>query len=62
MGYFRKYKKSDYTSDECRDHCERLVGWMAATDKKKDIEKWAQEWAEFRELLARHEGNNYESG
>ena len=58
MGYFRKHKRSDHNADECRKRCRRLLDSMAATEDTDQIEVLAHEWAEYRELLARHEGNN----
>jgi len=59
MGFFRRHKLSDYTADECREELARLQGVI-----KRDVHlgirgvKLLEEWACFRELLARHEGKN----
>jgi len=66
MGFFRRYKLSDYTADECRKRCQDVVNALSS-NRESDrvflsynnrVEKFMEEWACFRELLARHEGNN----
>lgn len=58
MGHFRKHKLSDFTAAECRSNCLALLVKMRQCFDVKKLESLAQEWAEFRELLARHEGKN----
>lgn len=58
MGFFRRYKLSDYTADECREEMDQLVYEVTGCDNQKRIEKMMEEWACFRELLARHEKQN----
>lgn len=66
MGYFRRFKLSDYTADECRSRCQEMVNALSS-NRESDrvyvnlngrVEKFMDEWACFRELLARHEGKN----
>ena len=59
MGYFRRYKLSHYTADECR----KILGDIQ--DAILDCEAsdvalvgLLEEWGCVRELLARHEGKN----
>lgn len=66
MGYFRRYKKSNYSPGFCRDELARLQDAIVAhsrgqfTDSKDEaaLVELLEEWASFRELLARHEGHN----
>jgi len=65
MGFFRCYKLSDYTADECRAEMDQLL-WRVFNNSDHDgentsaegVERLMEEWACFRELLARHEGKN----
>lgn len=58
MGWFRKHKKTDYSADDCRKKCSRLLKEMSVEIDCEKLESLAQQWAEFRELLARHENQN----
>lgn len=58
MGFFRRYKLSDYTADECREEMEQLVYDITGCEDFKRIDKMMTEWGCYRELLARHEGKN----
>ena len=58
MGFFRRYKLTDYTADECRDQLEQLEYDVTGADKLKDIKRIMEEWGCYRELLARHEKKN----
>ena len=61
MGFFRRYKLTDYTADECRAECSRLAhGLSLPIDLETEDEavKIMEKWACLRELLARHEKNN----
>ena len=58
MGFFRRHKLSDYTADECREEMEQLVYEITGCDNLKRIEEYMEQWACFRELLARHEKQN----
>ena len=61
MGFFRRYKLTDYTADECRAHCTRIVKNIVQSKlflTEQHIENDLEEWACFRELLARHEKSN----
>lgn len=59
MGYFRRYKLSDYTADVCRDKMDELAEKIQALlTPRHEAVKLMEEWACFRELLARHEKNN----
>lgn len=55
MGFFRRYKLSDYTADECREKMEQLMCDIWSASDYESIEKLMEQWACFRELLARHE-------
>jgi len=66
MGYFRRHKLSDYTADECRKKMAKCMldlqmtmdeGYVWSVDEK-EAERHMEEWACYRELLARHEGKN----
>lgn len=61
VGFFRRYKLSDHTADECRAKLKELedeVLWGSDTCDNEGVAKLMEEWACFRELLARHEGKN----
>jgi hypothetical protein len=58
MTYFRRYKLSDYTADGCRERMLSLEDRIADCEWVSDLEPLLEEWACFRELLARHEGIN----
>lgn len=58
MGYFRRYKLSDYTADECREAMRECIASMAVTEYPRALAQFAEKWACFRELLARHGGKN----
>ncbi len=59
MGYFRVYKPSDYSADECRKKLAELEARMCAPlPNRSRVRDLANQWAQFRELLARHEGEN----
>ena len=67
MGFFRRYKLSDFTADECYQattSIARQILDMARFDQDfciNDMKKLVEEWACFRELLARHEKENQSS-
>ena len=61
MGFFRRYKLTDYTAEECRDEMrkrEHAALWSSDTSTHNDVACLMDEWACFRELLARHEKDN----
>lgn len=59
MGFFRRYKLTDYTADECRKEMHHRASWLAAVNTtSEEATKLMEEWACFRELLARHEKKN----
>ena len=66
MGFFRRYKLSDYTADECRTEMDAIKRKLIdnvrsshfSTELKACSHKLMEEWACYRELLARHEGKN----
>lgn len=61
MGYFRRYKLTDYTADECRKEMEQLEGevlWGSDICDQASLTPVLEKWACFRELLARHEKQN----
>jgi len=61
MGFFRRYKLSDYTEDECHKRMNRCVAKLMLMGDNFDYDfvvNTMDEWACFRELLARHEGKN----
>lgn len=58
MGFFRRYKLTDFTARECKAAMLQLEYDVAGEDSPKRIRKIMEEWACFRELLARHEGKN----
>lgn len=61
MGFFRRHKLSDFTADECRDLCRKLaIKVMHSAASVRQCELLMEEWATYRELLARHEGENGE--
>ncbi len=60
MGFFRRYKLTDYTADECRKEMDRLAlsARSIHVDNRHSMEQVMETWACFRELLARHEKKN----
>ena len=60
MGFFRRYKLTDYTADECRAALRRLEEslWGPEYGTQEAVIHDLEEWACFRELLARHEKVN----
>ena len=61
MGYFRRFKLSDYSADECSRNMGKIVHKiLASRDKMTPVELGGhlENWACFRELLARHENQN----
>jgi hypothetical protein len=61
MGYFRKFKLSDYSIEDCRKAIsirERDIAEMARANRRFEMIQAMEEWACFRELLARHENQN----
>ena len=61
MGFFRRYKPTDYTAEECRDKMKGLEGeilWGSDIATNEQAAKVMEDWACFRELLARHEKQN----
>ena len=62
MGYFRRFKTSDHSAEDCRKQMMKRLEALVFTDRKKMSLKYAEtlaeEWACFRELLARHENRN----
>lgn len=69
MGFFRRFKLTDHSADECRDKMRELVtdirfGPELSVDKEvedhtyEQTTKLMEEWGCFRELLARHEKQN----
>lgn len=65
MGFFRRYKLTDYTVEECRQATTAIIRQIldvaqfdSQDTRTNDIEKLIEEWACFRELLARHEKKN----
>ena len=58
MGFFRKHKKSDHSLDECKRECHQILAAMTTETETDKLEELARRWAEFRELQARHEGEN----
>lgn len=59
MGFFRRYKLSDYTADACRTQIKKRAEYLAVVNTSpEEAEKLMEEWACFRELLARHEKQN----
>ena len=70
MGIFRKHKAKDFTREEAqrkeRDSLAELIavaskdgdGKSLSDDRITEIRRCATEWAEWRELLARKEGDN----
>jgi len=63
MGYFRRYKLSDYTADECKKNILRIELNLLRENyfERNQIVAQLEKWACFRELLARHEGKNESS-
>lgn len=70
MGFFRRFKLTDHTADECRQRLEVLLVAIRygprLTEREEDYTdedtiELMEEWACFRELLARHEKNNQSS-
>lgn len=65
MGFFRRYKLTDYTADECRVQIAKRAKMLIFNInehnepmKTSDFERIMEEWACYRELLARHEKQN----
>lgn len=59
MGYFRRFKLSDYTAEQCRKEMLKLeVRIVKDTPLQMDMPALLEEWACYRELLARHENQN----
>ena len=58
MGYFRRFKLTDHTADECRKNLDILEDCLSGGMSRKDRVKYLEQWACFRELLARHEKKN----
>jgi hypothetical protein len=59
MGYFRRFKLSDYTAEQCRkEMLKRETKIVKDTPLQQDMPAILEEWACFRELLARHENQN----
>jgi hypothetical protein len=58
MGYFRRFKLSDYTAKECKKQLEQLEWDITGSDNPDEIRRIMDEWACYRELLARHEDQN----
>lgn len=61
MGFFRRFKLTDYTADECRQEMKKrelAALWASDVSAEPDMAKVMEEWACFRELLARHEKEN----
>jgi hypothetical protein len=60
MGFFRRYKLTDYTADECRAQLSILERYFLEGKIKtpKGLVDDLETWACLRELLARHEKNN----
>ncbi len=59
MGFFRRYKLSDYTADQCRVEMGMREQYLGVVNTgQKEAAKLMEEWACFRELLARHEKKN----
>lgn len=58
MGFFRRYELSDYTVAECKDEMSQLEYDVSGADKTQTIRRIMDQWACFRELLARHEEKN----
>lgn len=59
MGFFRRYKLTDYSADECREEMLGREKYLAVVNTTPEgASKLMEEWACFRELLARHEGKN----
>lgn len=61
MGYFRRFKLNDHSADDCRKILRRMghqlianAGNLSLNELEHDLEQWAC----FRELLARHENQN----
>ena len=57
MGFFRRFKLSVYTAEECREQLEQLEYDVTGAEPP-NVERIMDEWACFRELLARHENQN----
>ena len=59
MGYFRRFRLESYTADECREKCDKLEARMCGPiPNKRRARAILEEWACYRELLARHEKEN----
>ena len=59
MGYFRRRKAKNHTLAECREECRKLEYEMSIRGTMAEIRKLADEWAVWRELWARLEGENH---
>jgi len=58
MGFFRRYKLTDYTAAECREMLEQLEYDVTGEDDPARIRCIMTEWGCVRELLARHQKKN----
>ena len=58
MGFFRRYKLSDYTIAECKEEMSQLAYDASGANSYEQMESYMEQWACFRELLARHEKAN----
>jgi len=62
MGYFRRFKPNDHTAAQCKAKMkqlvEELVCELGGSGDQKFVERYMDEWACYRELLARHENQN----
>lgn len=61
MGYFRRFKPSDYTAEQCRREIQKIETYIFSGQMKitiKGLPSLLEKWACFRELLARHEKSN----
>ena len=58
MGYFRRYKLTDYTADRCKCAMDRISKGALLCQAPGEVEMFMDQWACYRELLARHEGEN----
>lgn len=59
MGFFRRYKLTDYTVEECRAEYRRIENaFINRQFHFADVPDMLERWACFRELLARHEKKN----
>jgi hypothetical protein len=63
MGYFRRFKLSDYTAQQCKAKLRELELDILScsnppTPTRNEVIAMLEQWACFRELLARHENQN----